>query len=83
MEDGRNIYNPRSVVLALINGKCRSYWTRTGKMDEVLFFLKYNISEVKNDVIKMVNHNPVRLEIQEEYAAGQKNLPAGKKYTLP
>lgn len=71
-DDGSRIYNPRSVVLALINGKCKSYWTRTGRMDEVLFFLKYNIGEVRADVIKMVNHMPVRIEITEEYAAGQK-----------
>ena len=29
-----------------------SYWTRTGRMDEVLFFLKYNIGAVRDDVIK-------------------------------
>lgn len=52
--------------------KCKSYWTRIGRMDEVLFFLKYNIGEVRDDVIKMVNCMPVRIEITEEYAAGQK-----------
>jgi len=51
-DDGRKLYNPRSVILALINGKCRSYWTKTGKLDEVLFFLKYNIGDVRDDVIK-------------------------------
>ena len=70
-DGGRKIYNPRLVVLALINGKCRSYWTRSGKMDEVLFFLKYNIGEVRDDVVKMVNHMPVRIEILNEYTAGQ------------
>lgn len=33
-EDGERIYNPRSVVKALANKKCRSYWTNTGAMDE-------------------------------------------------
>lgn len=77
-DDGGRIYNPRSVVLALINGKCQSYWTRTGKMDEVLFFLKYNIGEVRDDVVKLVNHIPVRIEILEEYAAGQ-GSPVGRE----
>lgn len=72
-DDGHNIYNPRSVILALINGKCQSYWTKTGKMDEVLFFLKYNIGDVRDDVIKMVNHMPVRIEILDEYTAGQES----------
>lgn len=69
--DGTKIYNPRSVVCALEDQYCQSYWTRTGKMDEVLFFLKYNIGEVRDDVVRMVNHMPVRMEILEEYTAGQ------------
>ena len=51
--DGQRLYNPRSVVCALEDETCQSYWTRTGKMDEVLFFLKYNIGEVRDDVVKM------------------------------
>lgn len=72
-KDGERLYNPRSVICALEDGCCQSYWTRTGKMDEVLFFLKYNIGEVRDDVVKMVNHMPVRIEILEEYTAGQGN----------
>lgn len=70
-DKGEKIYNPRSVVKALQNGKCRSYWTLTGKLDEVLFYLKYNISDVRNDAIKMVNNMPVRIKIRREYSAGQ------------
>lgn len=69
--DGTKIYNPRSVVCALEDCRCQSYWTRTGRIDEVLFFLKYNIGEVRDDVIKMVSHIPVRADIKKEYAAGQ------------
>ena len=36
---GERLYNPRSVVCALEDGVCQSYWTRTGKKDEVLYFL--------------------------------------------
>lgn len=42
------------------------------------FFLKYNIGEVRNDVVKMVSHMPVRMELLEEYAAGQKE-PANRE----
>lgn len=77
-DDGGRLYNPRSVVMALNRGKCQSYWTRTGKTDEVLSFLKYNISEVRNDIVKMVNQMPVRIEILAEYTAGQ-GTPSGQK----
>ncbi|MDE7476664.1 MAG: ATP-binding protein, partial [Lachnospiraceae bacterium] len=70
--NGARLYNPRSVVCALEDAACQSYWTRTGKMDEVLFFLKYNIGEVRDDVVKMVNDTPVRIDIEEEYSAGQR-----------
>ena len=75
---GIKIYNPRSVICSLEDGYCQSYWTRTGKMDEVLFFLKYNIGEVRDDVIKMVGNIPVKLEIKKEYTAGQGN-PVNRK----
>ncbi len=68
---GLKVYNPRSVVLALSNNYCQSYWTNTGAMDEVLEYLKYNVLEVRNDVIKMVNGEEIEIEIEEEYRAGQ------------
>ncbi len=47
-------------------------------MDEVLFFLKYNIGEVRDDIVKMVNHLPVFADIKKEYTAGQES-PANRK----
>ena len=47
-------------------------------MDEILFFLKYNIGEVRDDVVKMVNGIPVRIDIKREYSAGQEK-PANRK----
>ena len=72
--DGYKIYNPRSVVKALQNGRCISYWTNTGAMNEVKEYLKYNILDVREDVIKMVNGLSVKIIINEEFRAGQ-NTP--------
>ncbi len=47
-------------------------------MDEVLFFLKYNIAEVRDDVVKMVNNMAVKIDIEKEYSAGQGN-PVNRK----
>ena len=69
---GNAIYNPRSVVCALEDCHCQSYWTNTGAMDEVLYYLKYNIADVRNDVIQMVSGNIVEIVIDEEYRAGQR-----------
>ena len=71
-EDGEKIYNPRSVVKSLLNKKCRSYWTNTGAMDEVTKYLKYNIHDIREDVIEMVAGNEIDIIINEEFRAGQK-----------
>ncbi|MDE7477888.1 MAG: AAA family ATPase, partial [Lachnospiraceae bacterium] len=68
-KSGARLYNPRSVVCALEDATCQSYWTRTGKMDEVLFFLKYNIGEVRDDVVRMVDNTSVIIDINKEYFA--------------
>jgi len=70
-EDGNRIYNPRSVVKALQNGACISYWTNTGAMDEVKEYLKYNTLEVREDVIEMVAKEEIDITINEEFRAGQ------------
>ena len=41
--DGIDLYNPRSVVYALEDGVCRSYWTNTGPMNEIIPFINMNI----------------------------------------
>ncbi|MEG3041587.1 MAG: AAA family ATPase, partial [Clostridium sp.] len=71
-ENGNKLYNPRSVVKALQNVKCISYWTNTGAMDEVKEYLKYNIMEIREDVIEMVSGREIDITINEEYRAGQK-----------
>ena len=70
-EHGERIYNPVSVTYALRDNYCRSYWTRTGRQDEVLIYLKYNIAEVRDDVIEMVLGKTVDIFIDEDFRAGQ------------
>lgn len=68
---GKKIYNPRSVVKALQNGYCEGYWTNTGAMDEVGEYLKYNILEIREDIVAMVAGQEIDIFIDEEYRAGQ------------
>ena len=75
---GIKVYNPRSVVKALENESCESYWTRTGAMDEVAEYLKYNTLEIRDDVIQMVSGSEIDITIKEEFRAGQEE-PKTKK----
>ncbi|MEG0309213.1 MAG: AAA family ATPase [Clostridium sp.] len=69
--NGIKVYNPRSVVKALQNNSCESYWTNTGAMDEVAEYLKYNTLEIRDDVIQMVSGEDIDITIKEEFRAGQ------------
>ena len=69
--NGVKIYNPRSVIKALENNYCESYWTNTGAMDEVSKYLKYNTLEIREDVIRMVSGEEIDITINEEFRAGQ------------
>ncbi|MGL5822183.1 MAG: AAA family ATPase [Sarcina sp.] len=70
---GIRVYNPRSVVKALQNSYCQSYWTNTGAMDEVAKYLKYNILEIRDDIIEMVSGEEIDIIIDEEFRAGQRD----------
>jgi len=70
---GIDLYNPRSVVSALTRGLCQSYWTNTGPMDEIIYYINQNIEEVKNDVVQMVSNIPVEIRLKG-YSAEQLTL---------
>ena len=67
------IYNPRSVTTALRQGVCQSYWTNTGPMDEINYYIENNIEEVRNDIVQMVSGIPVNIYL-EGYSAEQISL---------
>jgi len=59
-----DIYNPRSVVCALSDGSCKSYWSNTGPMDEIIYFINNNITDVKKDIITMISGEPVYIQLE-------------------
>jgi hypothetical protein len=61
------------VTTTLKQGVCQSYWTNTGPMDEILYYINNDIDSVKDDIIKMVSDIPL-LEIKlKGYNAEKKN----------
>lgn len=65
---GKRIYNPRSVVCALTNNNLGNYWTSSGPYDEIYYYVKHNIDDVRNDLALMLSGEEVSARIQE-YAA--------------
>lgn len=70
---GDKLYNPRSVVCALTDNQISSYWTGSGPYDEIFYYIRNNIGEVRDDLVLMVAGEGVEAEIQN-YAAASMNL---------
>lgn len=73
LEDGRSLFNPRSVTSALKRGKCRNYWTETGPMNEVADCIENNVKAVREDIVNLVSEIPVKVDL-EGYGASDLNL---------
>lgn len=70
---GGRVYNPRSVVAALTNNNLGNYWTSSGPYDEIFFYIKKNVDDVRDDLALMISGTPVPAKIRE-YAATSMGL---------
>jgi hypothetical protein len=70
---GLDILNPWSVICALSDGICQSYWTNTGPMDEILYYINNDVDSVKNDIVQMISDIPLQIELKG-YNAEQPKL---------
>lgn len=72
-KSGERVYNPRSVVFALQFNNLANYWTSSGPYDEIYYYIRNNISDVRDDLALMISDESVTAKIQE-YAATSMNL---------
>ena len=72
-DDGSHRFNPRSVVLSLTRDKLCSFWTESGPYDEIYYYVKHNIADVRDDLAYMVAGTPVKATM-ENYAAAEMTL---------
>ena len=49
-----SIFNPNSVIQALDNGYCSSFWASTGAYDAVARYIQTNYEGLKDDIIQML-----------------------------
>ena len=50
----QSMFNPHSVMNALDNEWCESYWSKTGAVDAVSLYIQMNFEGLKDDVIMML-----------------------------
>ncbi|MBQ7512100.1 MAG: AAA family ATPase [Prevotella sp.] len=49
-----SIFNPNSVMQAIYNNWCESYWGKTGATDAIADYIKMNYDGLKDDIISMM-----------------------------
>ncbi|MCD8105719.1 MAG: ATP-binding protein [Lachnospiraceae bacterium] len=70
---GIRLYNPRSVVGALSDNQTGSYWTSSGPYDEIYYYVKADIGEIRDEITEMIAGGSVPANVQE-YASTSMEL---------
>ena len=65
---GERLYNPRSIVCALTDNQLRNYWASSGPYDEIFYYIRNNVKDIRGDLALMVSGEKIRASMQE-YAA--------------
>lgn len=59
--DGISIYNPKSVVKAMLRGKFSNYWTKTETYEALKEYIELNQDELRDKIIQMIAGECVRI----------------------
>ena len=70
---GDRVYNPRSVVCALADNQISNYWTGSGPYDEIFYYIRHNIEDVRDDLAMMISGERIDIKLQR-YAATDMEL---------
>ena len=62
-QNGLEIFNPESVVESVNRRKCAGYWSKTSTYQVIADRIKQNFSGTRDDVIRMISGENVRVEI--------------------
>ena len=67
---GGRMYNPRSVVCALTDNQISNYWTGSGPYDEIFYYIRNNIEDIRDDLALMVSGEHIEIRLQGYAATG-------------
>lgn len=70
---GVRMYNPRSVICSVTDNQISNYWTSSGPYDEIFYYIRNNIEDVRDDLVMMVSGERTGIKLQG-YAATSAEL---------
>lgn len=50
----KHVYNPNSVVKAMLDGECSNYWTSTETYESLKYYISMNFDGLKDSIIQMI-----------------------------
>lgn len=59
LNDEISVYNPRSVVYAIMDKKYENYWTSTETYEALRIYIDMNYDGLRDDIIKLLSHERV------------------------
>ena len=62
--NGISLYNPISVVEAVLRGKCKDYWNRTSSIEALTDHMNYGNGALKDEVFEMLLGNKVSVNVR-------------------
>lgn len=60
---GVRMYNPRSIVCSLTDNQISNYWTSSGPYDEIFYYIRNNIEDVRDDLAMMVSGEKIKIKL--------------------
>ncbi len=63
MIDDEEIFATKSIVSAVLNRKCQSYWVRTGSFEAVTSYIDLNFDGIYDDVLRMLAGESVSVNV--------------------
>ena len=61
--NGISLYNPISVVEAVLRGKCKDYWVQTSAIESVTNYMNYDHGTLKGIITKMLSGDKVSVNV--------------------
>lgn len=75
------MYNLRSVVCALSDNQISNYWTGSGPYDEIFYYIRNNIEDVRDDLVMMVSGESIEIKLQGYAATDMELYTKGQIYS--
>jgi len=53
------------VYHALRNNSIKNYWNNTGRFDEIIKIIKFDITGIKDEIIELIKGNEISIELRK------------------